>query len=90
MSPDSPVRGSVRSAADLNDRIRALWRRAGFAGRRFRSGGSVSATGCCACPVAAPSTSPPSDESRGYAGASPDGVEGEVLDVPPGVRRIPK
>ncbi|MDX3729784.1 hypothetical protein [Streptomyces caniscabiei] len=29
MSPDSPARGSVRSADDLNDRIRALWRRAG-------------------------------------------------------------
>ncbi|MGW1667888.1 hypothetical protein [Streptomyces sp. NPDC002324] len=29
MSPDPLVRGSVRSADDLNDRIRALWRRAG-------------------------------------------------------------
>ncbi|WP_328222571.1 hypothetical protein [Streptomyces sp. NBC_00310] len=29
MSPDSPVRGSVRSAADLNDQIRALWQHAG-------------------------------------------------------------
>ncbi|MDT0573264.1 hypothetical protein RM704_38390 [Streptomyces sp. DSM 3412] len=29
MSPDSPARGSVRSADDLNDRIRALWRHAG-------------------------------------------------------------
>ncbi|WP_200300884.1 hypothetical protein [Streptomyces adelaidensis] len=29
MSPDSLTRGSVRSAADLNDQIRALWRRAG-------------------------------------------------------------
>ncbi|MBZ3902243.1 hypothetical protein WB401_38895 [Streptomyces brasiliscabiei] len=29
MSPDSPAPGSVRSAADLNDRIRALWRHAG-------------------------------------------------------------
>ncbi|MGW0845749.1 hypothetical protein ACWD26_37575 [Streptomyces sp. NPDC002787] len=29
MSPDSITRGSVRSAADLNDQIRALWRRAG-------------------------------------------------------------
>ncbi|MFE7766801.1 hypothetical protein [Streptomyces sp. NPDC057438] len=29
MSPDPPACGSVRSAADLNDRIRALWRRAG-------------------------------------------------------------
>lgn len=29
MSPDSLAPGSVRSAADLNDRIRALWRRAG-------------------------------------------------------------
>jgi hypothetical protein len=29
MSPDSISRGSVRSAADLNDQIRALWRRAG-------------------------------------------------------------
>ncbi|WP_338899474.1 hypothetical protein WBG99_30895 [Streptomyces sp. TG1A-60] len=34
MSPDSIVCGSVRSAADLNDQIRALWR---------RSGGSLSA-----------------------------------------------
>jgi hypothetical protein len=29
MSPDSIVRGSARSAAELNDQIRALWRRAG-------------------------------------------------------------
>ncbi|MFE7835385.1 hypothetical protein ACFU53_04700 [Streptomyces sp. NPDC057474] len=29
MSPDFPARGSVRSAADLNDQIRALWRHAG-------------------------------------------------------------
>ena len=29
MSPDPFARGSVRSAADLNDRIRALWRHAG-------------------------------------------------------------
>ncbi|UUU35390.1 hypothetical protein JIX56_39105 [Streptomyces sp. CA-210063] len=30
MSPDAITRrGSVRSAADLNDQIRALWRRAG-------------------------------------------------------------
>ncbi|GAA4816077.1 hypothetical protein [Streptomyces ziwulingensis] len=29
MSPDSPSPGSVRSAAELNERIRALWRRAG-------------------------------------------------------------
>lgn len=29
MSPDPLACGSVRSAADLNDRIRALWRRAG-------------------------------------------------------------
>lgn len=29
MSPDTVARGSVRSAADLNDQIRALWRRAG-------------------------------------------------------------
>lgn len=35
MFPDSPVCGSVRSADDLNDRIRALWRRA--------SGASLSA-----------------------------------------------
>ncbi|WP_395572448.1 hypothetical protein [Streptomyces sp. BK79] len=29
MSPDSTTPASVRSAAELNDRIRALWRRAG-------------------------------------------------------------
>jgi hypothetical protein len=29
MSPDSMTPASVRSAAELNDRIRALWRRAG-------------------------------------------------------------
>jgi hypothetical protein len=29
MSPDSPTPGSARSAADLNERIRALWLRAG-------------------------------------------------------------
>ncbi|MGW8063008.1 hypothetical protein ACVV2G_12170 [Streptomyces ziwulingensis] len=29
MSPDSMMRASVRSAAELNDQIRALWRRAG-------------------------------------------------------------
>ncbi|GHF28836.1 hypothetical protein [Streptomyces fumanus] len=29
MSPEFPVPGSVRSAAELNERIRALWRRAG-------------------------------------------------------------
>ncbi|MEU3619361.1 hypothetical protein ACWD4O_27835 [Streptomyces sp. NPDC002623] len=29
MSPDSVVPGSVRSAAELNERIRALWLRAG-------------------------------------------------------------
>ncbi|MET8571137.1 hypothetical protein [Streptomyces sp. NPDC004783] len=29
MSPDSVTPGSVRSAAELNDRIRALWRHAG-------------------------------------------------------------
>ncbi|SPF04654.1 hypothetical protein [Streptomyces sp. MA5143a] len=29
MSPDSLACGSVRSAADVNDQIRALWRRAG-------------------------------------------------------------
>ncbi|WP_079177892.1 hypothetical protein [Streptomyces mangrovisoli] len=29
MSPDSPTPGSVRSAAELNERIRALWLRAG-------------------------------------------------------------
>ncbi|UUU20535.1 hypothetical protein [Streptomyces sp. DSM 40750] len=29
MSPDAITRGSVRSAADLNNQIRALWRRAG-------------------------------------------------------------
>ncbi|NEC77188.1 hypothetical protein [Streptomyces rochei] len=29
MSPDSVIPGSVRSAAELNDQIRALWRRAG-------------------------------------------------------------
>ncbi|GGR83675.1 MULTISPECIES: hypothetical protein [Streptomyces] len=29
MSPDSPPSGSVRSAAELNERIRALWLRAG-------------------------------------------------------------
>ncbi|MDG9726141.1 MULTISPECIES: hypothetical protein [unclassified Streptomyces] len=29
MSPDSLTSGSVRSAAELNDKIRALWRRAG-------------------------------------------------------------
>ncbi|MFF6780740.1 hypothetical protein [Streptomyces sp. NPDC012510] len=29
MSPEVITRGSVRSAADLNDQIRALWRRAG-------------------------------------------------------------
>ncbi|NEY34401.1 hypothetical protein GTU99_19690 [Streptomyces sp. PRKS01-65] len=29
MSPDSVTPGSVRSAAELNERIRDLWRRAG-------------------------------------------------------------
>ncbi|MER6955940.1 MULTISPECIES: hypothetical protein [unclassified Streptomyces] len=29
MSPDAVVPGSVRSAAELNERIRALWLRAG-------------------------------------------------------------
>ncbi|MFF4015696.1 hypothetical protein [Streptomyces sp. NPDC001843] len=29
MSPDSTTPGSVRSAADLNEQIRALWLRAG-------------------------------------------------------------
>ncbi|MEU6537225.1 hypothetical protein [Streptomyces sp. NPDC047000] len=29
MSPDSMAPGSVRSAAELNERIRALWLRAG-------------------------------------------------------------
>ncbi|MEU3526182.1 hypothetical protein AB0E62_20335 [Streptomyces sp. NPDC038707] len=29
MSPDSPPPGSARSAAELNERIRALWLRAG-------------------------------------------------------------
>ncbi|MFJ3720707.1 hypothetical protein [Streptomyces sp. NPDC090057] len=29
MSPDLTSRGSVRSAAELNERIRALWLRAG-------------------------------------------------------------
>ncbi|MDH6221355.1 hypothetical protein [Streptomyces pseudovenezuelae] len=29
MSPDSPTHGSVRSAAEVNERIRALWLRAG-------------------------------------------------------------
>ncbi|MFJ7152890.1 hypothetical protein ACIQVT_32635 [Streptomyces sp. NPDC100445] len=29
MSPDSPSPGSVRSAAEVNDKIRALWLRAG-------------------------------------------------------------
>jgi hypothetical protein len=29
MSPEFPIPGSVRSAAELNERIRALWRRAG-------------------------------------------------------------
>ncbi|MFI9151267.1 hypothetical protein RKD23_006391 [Streptomyces sp. SAI-170] len=29
MSPDSEAPGSVRSAAEVNERIRALWRRAG-------------------------------------------------------------
>ncbi|MGW5329498.1 hypothetical protein [Streptomyces sp. NPDC004014] len=29
MSPDFKPRGSVRSAAELNERIRALWLRAG-------------------------------------------------------------
>jgi hypothetical protein len=29
MSPNSVTSGSVRSAAELNERIRALWRRAG-------------------------------------------------------------
>ncbi|GHD86606.1 hypothetical protein [Streptomyces naganishii] len=29
MSPDSVALGSVRSASELNDRIRALWMRAG-------------------------------------------------------------
>ncbi|MFF5188527.1 hypothetical protein ACFY30_33005 [Streptomyces sp. NPDC000345] len=29
MSPHSDVRGSVRSAAELNERIRSLWLRAG-------------------------------------------------------------
>jgi hypothetical protein len=34
MSPDSNASGSVRSAAELNEQIRALW---------LRSGGSLSA-----------------------------------------------
>ncbi|MFI1167359.1 hypothetical protein ACH4UM_28105 [Streptomyces sp. NPDC020801] len=34
MFPDSVARGSVRSAAELNEQIRALW---------MRSGGSLSA-----------------------------------------------
>ncbi|UXY26239.1 hypothetical protein [Streptomyces sp. HUAS TT20] len=29
MSPDSMARGSVRSAAEVNEQIRALWLRAG-------------------------------------------------------------
>lgn len=29
MSPDSVTRGSVRSAAEVNEQIRALWLRAG-------------------------------------------------------------
>jgi hypothetical protein len=29
MSPDSKAPGSARSAAEVNERIRALWRRAG-------------------------------------------------------------
>jgi hypothetical protein len=29
MSPDSLTRGSVRSAAEVNEQIRALWMRAG-------------------------------------------------------------
>ncbi|MFJ5773747.1 hypothetical protein [Streptomyces sp. NPDC093094] len=29
MSPESEAPGSVRSAAEVNERIRALWRRAG-------------------------------------------------------------
>lgn len=29
MSPDTTISGSVRSAAELNERIRALWLRAG-------------------------------------------------------------
>jgi hypothetical protein len=29
MSPDSVTRGSVRSAAEVNEQIRALWMRAG-------------------------------------------------------------
>ncbi|MEU4657128.1 hypothetical protein AB0G32_24865 [Streptomyces sp. NPDC023723] len=29
MSPEAPARDSARSAAELNERIRALWRRAG-------------------------------------------------------------
>ncbi|MFC5633561.1 hypothetical protein [Streptomyces bullii] len=29
MSPDSVTPGSVRSAAEVNEQIRALWRRAG-------------------------------------------------------------
>ena len=29
MSPDSPPPGSVRSAAEVNEQIRALWLRAG-------------------------------------------------------------
>ncbi|MET9258202.1 hypothetical protein ACGFZL_09020 [Streptomyces sp. NPDC048182] len=29
MSPDSVTPGSARSAAEVNDQIRALWRRAG-------------------------------------------------------------
>ncbi|MEU2222791.1 MULTISPECIES: hypothetical protein [unclassified Streptomyces] len=29
MSPDSPSPGSVRSAAEVNEQIRALWLRAG-------------------------------------------------------------
>ncbi|MCS0600681.1 hypothetical protein NX794_05465 [Streptomyces sp. LP11] len=29
MSPDSPIPGSARSAAEVNEQIRALWLRAG-------------------------------------------------------------
>ncbi|BBC38172.1 uncharacterized protein SGFS_094660 [Streptomyces graminofaciens] len=29
MSPDSLIPGSVRTAADVNEQIRSLWRRAG-------------------------------------------------------------
>ncbi|GGT02425.1 hypothetical protein GCM10010206_76360 [Streptomyces cinerochromogenes] len=29
MSPETPPRGSVRSAAEVNEQIRALWLRAG-------------------------------------------------------------